>query len=121
MLQEFREFINRGNIVELAVAFIMGVAFADVVTTFTERIVNPLIALILPGLDDLSGLGTFADNGSVGAFIGAVVNFLILAFVVFMMVKAYNRFKRGEPEEPEGPSEEIVLLTEIRDALRTTR
>ncbi|MFO7291563.1 MAG: large conductance mechanosensitive channel protein MscL [Actinomycetes bacterium] len=121
MIREFREFIARGNIVELAVAFIMGVAFSDVVTTFTDRIVNPVIGLILPGLDNLEGLGTFADGGSIGAFIGSVINFLLVALVLFFIVKAYNRFKRGEPEEPEGPSEEIVLLTEIRDALRTTR
>ena len=117
MLREFREFINRGNIVELAVAFIMGVAFANVVTTFTERIVNPLIALILPGLDNLASLGTFADNGSIGAFIGALINFIIIAFVVFLIVKAYNRFRRQDEVVAE-PSPEVVLLTEIRDSLQ---
>lgn len=72
MLSEFREFINRGNIVELVVAFIMGLAFAEVVTAFTDRIINPVIALLVPGLDELAGFGTFAENGSVVAFLGAV-------------------------------------------------
>lgn len=116
MIREFREFIQRGNIVELAVAFIMGLAFADVVTAFTERIVNPLIALILPDLEDLEALGTFAENGSLGAFLGAVINFLIIAVVVFLIVKAYNRVR--PEEEPGSPAEEIILLTEIRDSLR---
>lgn len=119
MIREFREFINRGNIVELAVAFVMAVAFADVVAAFTERIINPLIALVLPGLDELAGLGTFAENGSIGAFLGAVINFLIIAWVVFVVVKAYNRTPRpAEAEAAASPSEEVVLLTEIRDTLR---
>lgn len=116
MIREFREFINRGNIIELAVAFIMGLAFAEVVTTFTDRIVNPLIALLLPGLDALAGFGTFAENGSVGAFLGALINFLIIAWVVFLIVRAYNRMRSDQ--EPAVVSEEVVLLTEIRDSLR---
>lgn len=118
MIQEFKEFIDRGNIVELAVAFIMGLAFSDVVTTFTDRIINPLIALVLPGIDNLAGLGTFADNGSVGAFIGAVINFLLIALAAFLIVRAYNRFRRQDEEAPAEPSPEVTLLTEIRDSLR---
>lgn len=118
MIREFREFINRGNIVELAVAFIMGVAFANVVTTFTDRMINPLIALLIPGLDELSSFGTFGENGSVGAFLGALINFVIIALVVFFIVKAYNRVRTEQEEKPAVPSEEVVLLTEIRDALR---
>lgn len=117
MIQEFKEFINRGNLIDLAVAFVLGVAFAGVVTVFTERIVNPIIALLIPGIDDLAGLGTFGENGSIGAFIGAVINFLIVALVLFFVVKAYNRMKRNAPLAE--PTEEVVLLTEIRDALRT--
>ncbi|MFP3913817.1 MAG: large conductance mechanosensitive channel protein MscL [Actinomycetota bacterium] len=122
MIQEFREFINRGNIVELAVAFIMGLAFADVVTTFTDRIINPIIALVIPGLDQLAGLGTFGENGSVGAFLGSLINFVIVAWVVFLIVRSYNRMRtrqeQGE-EAPPAPSPEVVLLTEIRDSLRS--
>lgn len=119
MIREFREFINRGNIVELAVAFILGVAFADVVTTFTDRIINPLIALILPGIDEMAGIGVFGENGSVGAFVGSVINFLIIGLVVFLIVKAYNRMRTQQEDEPAPPSPEVVLLTEIRDSLRT--
>lgn len=119
MIQEFREFINRGNIVELAVAFVMGVTFAAVVTTFTERVVNPFIAVLFPGLDSLDALGTFGENGSIGAFIGSLINFVIVAFVLFLVVKAYNRMQRQEEavEEQAAPSEEVVLLREIRDNL----
>ncbi|HLU30168.1 MAG TPA: large conductance mechanosensitive channel protein MscL [Acidimicrobiia bacterium] len=117
MIQEFKEFIAKGNIIQLAVAFVMGVTFASVVTTFTERIINPLIALILPGIDNLDAIGTFADNGSIGAFVGALIYFVIVAFVLFLIVKAYNRWEKKE-DVPEAPAEEIVLLTEIRDSLR---
>lgn len=116
MIQEFNEFVAKGNIVQLAVAFVMGVTFASVITTFTDRIINPIIAWILPGIDNLDAIGTFADNGSIGAFIGALIYFVIVAFVLFLIVKAYSRWEKEE--EPAGPSEEIVLLTEIRDSLR---
>lgn len=116
MIQEFKDFINRGNLIDLAVAFVLGVAFANVVTVFTDRIINPLIALILPGIDDLAGMGTFAENGSIGAFLGALINFLLVALVLFFVVRAYNRMRAEE--EVAAPSEEIVLLTEIRDSLR---
>lgn len=117
MIQEFKEFIAKGNIIQLAVAFVMGITFASVVTTFTERIINPLIALILPGIDNLDAIGTFADNGSIGALIGALIYFVIVAFVLFLIIKAYNRWEQKE-DVPEAPAEEIVLLTEIRDSLR---
>jgi large conductance mechanosensitive channel len=120
MVKEFREFIERGNVVELAVAFVMGVAFASVVSTFTERIINPLIGLVFSA-DDLENLWTFADDaGSVGAFIGAIINFLIVALVLFFVVKTYNSVRHTEQEaleEPEGPPEEVALLREIRDSL----
>jgi large conductance mechanosensitive channel len=119
MVKEFREFIERGNVVELAVAFVLGLAFASVVSTFTERIINPLIGLVFSA-DDLEGLGTFADgHGSVGAFIGAVINFLIVALVLFFVVKAYNAARGPDEEEVEdpGPSEEVMLLRDIRDSM----
>jgi large conductance mechanosensitive channel len=118
MIKEFREFISRGNLVEIAVAFVMGVAFASVVTAFTDRIVGPLIGLVFQ-LDDLSGMGTFGDNGSVGAFLQAIINFFIVAWVMFLVVKAYNRMKKPAEEVPAAPAEDIVLLREIRDSLRS--
>ena len=121
MIQEFKDFVNRGNIIELAVAFVMGVAFAAVINTFVDRLINPLIALLLPGIDRLAGLGTFGANGSVGAVLGAVINFLVVAWFLFLVVRAYNRMqdRREEAEGEALPSEEITLLTEIRDSLRS--
>lgn len=128
MIKEFKEFINRGNIVELAVAFVMGVAFSAVVSSFVDRIVNPLIGLAFntASLDTWATFGkideaTGLPAGSVGAFIGAVLNFLIVAWVLFLVIKAYNRMQAQEeeaPEEPAAPSEEVVLLTEIRNSLQ---
>jgi large conductance mechanosensitive channel len=119
MLREFREFIDRGNLVDIAVGFVLGVAFATVVSSLTDRVVSPLIGLIF-NVDGLENLWTFANGeGSVGAFLAAVINFLIIAFVIFLVVRAYNRLKRVEaPAEPAGPTEDVLLLREIRDALR---
>ena len=122
MIQEFREFINRGNFVDLAVGFVMGLAVAGVVTALVERLIMPLIALIF-GQPDFDAIGTFGDNGSVGAVITALINFLLIAWVVFLLVKAYNRMQRQQPDEPEPEAdpEEVVLLREIRDSLRQPR
>lgn len=115
MIREFRDFVNKGNFVDIAVAFVIGVAFGALVTAFTDRVVGPAIALIVQ-LEDLSNIGTFGENGSIGAFVQALINFLIVAFVMFLVVKAYNRFR--ETEDPAGPPEDIALLREIRDELR---
>jgi large conductance mechanosensitive channel len=122
VIQEFKDFVNKGNFVDIAVAFVIGAAFATVVAAFTERIVSPLIAM-LGDTGDLAGLGTFGEDGagSVGAFLEASINFLIVAFVMFLVVKAYNTFKErnadpAAPDEAADP-EDIVLLREIRDAL----
>lgn len=114
MIQEFRDFISRGNLVEIAVAFVMGVAFAAVVSSLTEDIVNPIVGKIF----SVDGLAAWAPGGiGLGAFLVAVINFLIVGFVMFLVVKAYNRFQEKE-EAAAGPAEEIVLLTEIRDSLQ---
>ena len=129
MIQEFKEFVNKGNLVEIAVAFVMGVAFADVIAALTGRIISPIIGLIF-NLESLAGVWTFGEIdeatgqqvGSVGAFIEAFINFLIVAFVMFLVVRAYNRFKaRMEAAEEEAPAEDpedIKLLREIRDNLK---
>ena len=129
MVKEFRDFINRGNLVDLAVAFVLGVAFAAVVTAFTSRIVSPLIGMVfdLSGLETLWTFGrideeTGLPTGSVGAFVEAFINFLIVGLVMFFVVRAYNKAQEAsaeeEPEtEPEADPEDIVLLREIRDAL----
>ena len=130
MIQEFKEFINKGNLVEIAVAFVMGVAFADVVAALTNRIVSPLIGLIF-NLESLAGVWPFGELdpetgqpvGSVGAFIEAFINFLIVAFVMFLVIRAYNRMKaRMEEPAEEAPAEDpedIKLLREIRDNLKS--
>ena len=118
-----KEFIAKGNLIDLAVAFVMGVAFSGLVNTFISRIVNPLLGLIF-NVSSLETLGLFGkldeatglQSGSVGAFLGAIINFLLVALVMFMVVKAYNRMRRPPEEVP--PPEEIVLLREIRDGVR---
>src|SRR5690606_17243334 len=127
VIAEFKEFINRGNLIELAVAFVLGVAFAAVVTVFTSRIVSPLIGMVFD-LSSLETMGTFGpvdpetgvQVGSVGAFVQAVINFLIVGLVMFFVVKAYNRMKGPEPEVVVEDSEEIVLLRRIAAASERT-
>jgi large conductance mechanosensitive channel len=117
LLKEFREFISRGNLIDFAVAFVMGAAFSTVVTALTDRIVTPLIGLVF-SVEGLDNLGTFADGaGSVGAFLRAVINFLIVAWVMFLVVKAYNRMRKPAEAGPATPPEEVLLLREIRDGL----
>ncbi|MBS3939623.1 MAG: large conductance mechanosensitive channel protein MscL [Actinobacteria bacterium] len=123
MLSEFREFINRGNFVDLAVGFVMGVAVTGVVNTIVERLIMPLVAVVF-GQPDFDSIGVFACTaegcaGSVGAVLTALVNFLVIAFVLFLIVRAYNRLQRDDPAEPEpeADSDEVVLLREIRDAM----
>jgi large conductance mechanosensitive channel len=128
MLTEFREFIARGNVMDMAVGIIMGAAFTAIVTSLVQDLINPLIGIFTGGID-FSGLAyrlTEGDDGAVfayGNFLMAVINFLIVAWVVFLLVKGVNRLKRMAETEvkkteatPAGPSEK-ELLTEIRDAL----
>jgi large conductance mechanosensitive channel len=123
MLKEFREFVLRGNVVDLAVAVVMGAAFGAVVTAFVADIITPVIAAIF-GKPDFSGL-QFTINGSTfryGAFLNAVVSFLLIAIAIFFfVVKPVNalmaRRKAKEEPAPEAPPEDVQLLTEIRDLL----
>lgn len=115
MIREFRDFINQGNLIEIAVAFVMGLAFASVVTSLTEDIINPIIGKILT-VDSLSSWDISGIR--IGAFLVATINFVIVALVMFLVIKAYNGMK-AKAEEGTEPSEEVRLLTEIRDALRS--
>jgi large conductance mechanosensitive channel len=121
-LRGFRDFIMRGNVIDLAVAVVIGVAFNDVVKAFTNAFLNPLIKLISGG-KQVSGQwkvgGVVFDWGS---FINAVITFLLIAAAVYFVLvlpmnKLHERIKRGEEPPPETPSQEVQLLTEIRDAL----
>ena len=127
MVKEFRNFINRGNVVELGVAFVMGASFKSLVDVFTKKLIEPLIGLII-NLPNLDNLGLFGDidpssgmqSGSFGAFLGEVINYLIIAFVMFLVIKAYNHFEDMVDDEDNEEvvateSKEVTLLKEIRD------
>ena len=127
MLSEFKAFIARGNVVDLAVAVVIGAAFTGVVTSFTNNLVNPLIAAFGGGSRHGLGFQLVSSNPKTvldfGAVITALINFLIVAAVVYFLVVApmnllAERRKRGEEPEPHAPAEDIVLLQEIRDLLR---
>ena len=134
MLQEFKKFALRGNVMDLAVGVIIGAAFGKIVASMTNDVIMPVVGLMLGKVDfstlfiNLSG-GDYAtlqeavDAGApvlkYGAFLNAVLDFVILAFIIFMMVRAMNKLKKAEPPPPPaGPTPDQVLLTEIRDALK---
>lgn len=119
-IQEFKAFAVKGNVVDLAVAVIIGAAFGKIVTSMVDDIVMPLIGIILGGVD-FSALSIEVGNATVmyGNFIQVTVNFIIIAFVIFMAVKAINTLqKKEEGKKEEKPSKEVQLLEEIRDALK---
>ena len=138
MLQEFRAFIAKGNVLDLAVAVIIGAAFAKIVTSLTDDIIMPIVGKIFGGLDFSSHFillgpvpaeyhGSMTDYAALkkagapvlgwGQFVTELVSFLILAFIIFLMIRAANRAMRKGADAPAGPSE-VELLTEIRDELR---
>ena len=137
MLKEFKDFIAKGNVMDMAVGIIIGAAFTAIVKSMVGDLINPFISLFMGGIDFANlfvvlGEGTFATLAEAkeagvavfayGAFIMAVINFIIIAFVVFMLVRYVNKVKdMAEEEEVAAPEEkgpsEVDLLTEIRDAL----
>jgi large conductance mechanosensitive channel len=136
MLKEFRDFINRGNVIDLAVAVIIGAAFGLIINSLVNDIIMPPIGMVLGGVNfadlfiDLSGGGytSLAEAQAAGAptinyglFINHIINFLIVAFVVFLIVRQVNKMKEAKKEAPAAPelTLEEKLLTEIRDLLRT--
>lgn len=121
MLKEFKEFTTKGNVMDLAVAVIIGTAFGAIITALTDKILMPIVgSFIGQSFDTLST----NVNGVViqyGAFIQAIINFLLIAFFLFIMIKAMNSMKKKQeevPAEPSGPSSTDKLLMEIRDALK---
>lgn len=132
MLKEFKEFAMKGNLVDIAVGFVMGAAFKQVVTSFTGGIVSPLIGLLFNAdfkdLKYIAKQGVADETGKItgevailyGEFLTNIIDFIIVAFVMFMVVKGVNALKKKEepvPEAPKGPSQED-LLGEIRDLLK---
>jgi large conductance mechanosensitive channel len=140
MLREFREFAMRGNVVDMAVGIIIGAAFVRIVDSMVRDVVMPPIGLLLGRTDfsnlflvlkDVANAGPYltveaaqqagAVTLNIGIFINTVITFVIVAFAVFMLIRAMNRVKRAEAQKPAEPAptpEDIVLLREIRDALR---
>ena len=129
MLKEFKEFALKGNLVDIAIGFVMGAAFKQVVTSFTGGIVSPLIGLVFKAdFKDLKWIAREADTSSnisevavlYGDFITNIIDFIIVAFVMFIIIKGINATKKKEapeaPAEPTGPTQE-ELLAEIRDLL----
>jgi large conductance mechanosensitive channel len=128
MFKEFREFITRGNVLDLAVAVVIGAAFTAIINSLVNDIITPLIGIILGGIDFTSLSVTVGEAViTYGNFIQAIINFLIIAWVVFMIVRSANRLQKrlqkAKEEEkkaasPPEPSAEEKLLTEIRDLLK---
>lgn len=133
MVGEFKAFIARGNVLDLAVAVVIGAAFGKIVTGLVDGIIMPVVGLVAGGVDfsqlyvaldgeDYASLAAAQEAAApvltYGAFIQTVIDFLLIAFVIFMIVRAYNRMQKQEEEAPSKPSEDILLLREIRDQLK---
>ncbi len=133
MVSEFKAFIARGNVLDLAVAVVIGAAFGKIVTALVDGIIMPLVGMAMGGVDfsqlfvpldgnDYATLAAAQEAAApvitYGAFLQTVIDFLLIAFVIFLIVRTYNRVRTPKDAAPAGPSEEILLLREIRDALR---
>jgi large conductance mechanosensitive channel len=123
-IKEFKEFASRGNVVDLAVGIVIGAAFNNIVTSAVNDIVMPPIGYLMGDLDFKEYKLALSENVTInyGNFIQTVLNFIIVAFAVFVLVKAMNRLRRKEASAPAtapAPTREEVLLTEIRDAIRS--
>ena len=134
MLTEFKEFAMRGNVIDLAVGVVIGGAFGKIVTALVDKVIMPPIGLLIGGVD-FAKLGWVVKAASVdaagkevpavvlayGEFFNAILQFMIVAFAIFMVVKAINKLHKAPeaaPEAPAEPSEDVLLLREIRDALK---
>ena len=134
MLNEFKAFIMRGNVLDLAVAVIIGAAFGRIVTSLTDDLLMPIIGAIVGNVDfsnlfiplsskvTATSLAAAREQGAVfayGNFITIVINFIIVAWCIFMLLNVVTRFMPKKSEAPTGPSEEVALLTQIRDELKS--
>ena len=119
VFKEFKDFISKGNIFDMAAGVIIGSAFGKIVASLVDDIIMPLIGALIGGLDFSSLVAKVGDaTVKYGAFIQNVVDFLIIALCIFAVVKAMSKFKKKEEAKPAEPSEEILLLREIRDSLK---
>lgn len=120
-VSEFKEFISRGNVLDMAVGVVIGGAFTAIVTALVDNIITPLIGVLVGGLN-FTGLSVKVGEAIIGygAFIQAVINFLLISFVIFCVIRSFNKLakkKEEEPAAPPAPAEDVVLLREIRDLL----
>ena len=132
MVSEFKEFIAKGNVLDLAVAVVIGAAFGRIVTALVDGIVMPIVSLVTGGVsvDDWKFVVTPAQLDAAGkeiaaevairygTFLQSVIDFLIVAFVIFLVIKAYNRIRKPAEAVSAAPAEEVLLLREIRDSLK---
>ena len=134
MMKEFKEFAMRGNVMDMAVGIVIGAAFGGIVKSFVADVIMPPIGILTGGVDfsdivvtlkeasvDAEGAAIEAVTMNVGTFINTVINFVIIAFAIFMVIKLMNNLKKKEeekPAEPKAPPKEEVLLEEIRDILK---
>jgi len=122
MLKEFKEFLSRGNVIDLAVAVIIGGAFGAIVKSLVDDIIMPFIGALMGGTD-LTALTIEVGDAIItyGNFLQAIINFVVIAFVIFLFIRSYNNMQKQEeaaPAAPPAPSAEEILLTEIRDLLK---
>lgn len=131
MIGEFKEFIAKGNVIDLAVGVVIGAAFGKIVSTLVDKVIMPPIGLLIGGVD-FSRLGIVLKEATVdaagkevpavvlayGEFINALIQFFIIAFAIFLVVKAINRMRKPAEAAPAEPSEDVLLLREIRDSLK---
>ncbi len=131
MMSEFREFAMRGNVVDLAVGVVIGAAFGKIVTALVDKVIMPPIGLLIGGVDfskwaitlkeatvDAAGKEIPAVAIGLGEFLNTVIQFVIVAFAIFLVVKAINRMSKPKADAPAAPPEDVLLLREIRDSLR---
>lgn len=128
IVAEFKEFIARGNVVDLAVGVVIGGAFGKIVTSFVADILTPVLGIVTAGVNftqlkiRLGGTDTAPNTLNYGQFIQNIIDFLIISVAIFVMIKAINKFKRKQPAAaPAEPSKQELLLTEIRDILKQTK
>jgi large conductance mechanosensitive channel len=131
MISEFKEFAMKGNVVDLAVGVVIGAAFGKIVTALVDKVIMPPIGWMIGGVDfskwaitlqeasvDAAGKDVPAVVLGIGEFLNSLVQFVIIAFAIFIVVKAINRMRKPADAAPAEPSEEVLLLREIRDALK---
>ena len=131
MISEFKEFAMRGNVIDLAVGVVIGGAFGKIVSSLVDNLIMPFVGLLTGGVDfsrwawvlreasvDASGAEVPALTVGVGSFLNAVIQFVIIAFAIFLLVKAINRIHKKPDDAPAEPTEEVLLLREIRDSLK---